>query len=148
VPRTRAPIADALRSTPPACQGRDAAMFPEADAARTRQGSPSHYYLAVGPARVTLMHHNFYLPHWVAADLYGHYAAYLATWARESPRSFPRAGVGPGAGMFSGYCTVTVRREDAPEWIQRFRAAAAECVDPVEREQWLRRQLATLSPGP
>jgi hypothetical protein len=143
--RVRA-AADGLRSTPSGLRGRDAAIFPEAAAAHARWGCPSSYYLAVGPARVILIHDEFHLPQWLGDALRARYAAYLDTWQREGPRSWPRHGVARSA--FRGTCSVTIRREDAREWIGVLRDAALWCFNPMEREQWLRKLLATLSPGP
>jgi hypothetical protein len=139
---------DGLRSTPPACLGRDAAVFPEAEAAHAACGYPSCYCLAVGPARVRLVHEEFHLPPSVADALRDRYRAYLETWPLKAPSSWPRQGVGHRALSFSGGCIVTIRREDTDAWIRLLRDAAAECFSLRDREQWLRRQLATLSPVP
>ena len=90
-PRSVAPVPrkltlstlDALRSTPPSCLGRDAVMFPEAEAARTAQGCPTRYCLAVFRARVTIVLEDFHLPHFVADALRARYAAYVDAWERE-----------------------------------------------------------------
>jgi hypothetical protein len=136
---------DGLRSTPPSCLGRDAVVFPEADAAHRAWGAPTVYCLAVGPARVTLIHEAFSLPDFLADPLRDRYAAYLDAWPVTAPVSWPRQGVGRSAFSFSGSSIVTVRRDDAATWIRLLRDAASECWLLRDREPWLRRELATLS---
>ena len=127
---TRPP--DGLRSTPRRASCRDAAVFPEAHAANRRQGAPHTYWLRVTPAHVTITHDYFFVPPDVADRIAGLYGEYVHQW-RNRRRDFPRRGLGWGG--FRDYCSVTVRREDARWWLDLFRAAAALCYDPWQRER-------------
>ena len=83
--RRIAPPRDGLRSTPSSCGGRDAVMFPEADAAYRTHGAPTTYCLVSGIERVTLCFEQFHLPYWLSDSLRTRHWQYLDTWARQAP---------------------------------------------------------------